>query len=47
MFEFDRKYWIEILIPMIGIKIINIDNLSLCDFQIMAGTQENLVSSDL
>ena len=44
MVEFDCKYWIEIFIPMIGIQIINIDNLSFCDFQIMAGTQKNLVS---
>ena len=44
MVEFDCKYRIEILIPMIGIQIINIDNLSFCDFQIMAGTQKNLVS---
>ena len=29
---------------MIGIQIINIDYLSFCDFQIMAGTQKNLVS---
>ena len=47
MVEFDCKYWIEIFIPMIGIQIINIDNLSFCDFQIMAGTQKNLVSCDL
>ena len=44
MVEFDCKYWIEIFIPIIGIQIINIDNLSFCDFQIMAGTQKNLVS---
>ena len=36
-----------ILIPIIGIQITNIDYLCLCDFQIMAGTQKNLVSCDL
>ena len=48
MVEFDCKYWIVILIPIIGIQITNIDYLCLCDFQIMAGgTQQNLVSCDL
>ena len=47
MVEFDCKYWIVILIPIIGIQITNIDYLCLCDFQIMAGTQKNLVSCDL
>ena len=44
MVDFDCKYWFEIFIPMIGIQIININNLSFCDFHIMAGTQKNLVS---
>ena len=44
MVECDCKYWFEIFIPMIGIQIININNLSFCDFHIMAGTQKNLVS---
>ena len=44
MVEFDCKYWFEIFILMIGIQIININNLSFCDFHIMAGTQKNLVS---